>query len=127
MLRHQLHAHTGKSHFDRVILHGNDGWCETVSGKTSGSVALANQVFKISWQWLASGFSGSIIQVFKVGLVVGNLAWRNVEFGEFRLRRPFTLGCTQRLQTSFVNDVNGVNDYHVVCKLNDRLGTPCQM
>ena len=31
----------------------------------------------------------------------------------------------QRLQTSFVNDVNGVNDYSVVCKLNDRLGTPC--
>jgi len=22
-------------------------------------MALANQVFKISWQWLASGFSGS--------------------------------------------------------------------
>ena len=27
--------------------------------KASGSMALANQVFKISWQWLASGFSGS--------------------------------------------------------------------
>ena len=64
----------------------------TVSVKASGSVALANQVFKISWQWLASGFSGSIIQVFKMGLVVGNLAWRNVEFGKFRLRRPFYEG-----------------------------------
>ena len=66
----------------------------TVSVKASGSVALANQVFKISWQWLANGFSGSIIQVFKMGPVVGNLAWRNVEFGKFRLRRPFYEGAS---------------------------------
>ena len=39
--------------------------------------------------------------------------------------RYLCLSCTKRLQTSFVNDVNGVNDYCVVCKLNDRLGTPC--
>ena len=72
----------------------NIGSRGAVSVKASGSVALANQVFKISWQWLASGFSGSIIQVFKMGLVVGNLAWRNVERGKFRLRRPFYEGAS---------------------------------
>ena len=35
------------------------------------------------------------------------------------------LSCTQRLQTTFVNGVNGVNDYLVVRKLNGRLGTLC--
>ena len=35
--------------------------------KASGSVALANQDIQDSWQWLASGFSGSVIQEFKIG------------------------------------------------------------
>ena len=61
-------------------------------GKASGSQALAYSSFQDFEQWLAIGFSGSVIQVFKMGLVVGNLAWRNVEFGKFRLRRHFTRG-----------------------------------
>ena len=36
------------------------------------------------------------------------------------------LGCTERLQTTFANDPNDVNDYLVVCKRNDRLGAPCR-
>lgn len=42
--------------------------------KASGSVALANQDIQDSWQWLASGFSGSVIQEFKIG--PGGGVWR---------------------------------------------------
>ena len=38
-----------------------------MSVKASGSVALANQDIQDPWQWLASGFSGSVIQEFKIG------------------------------------------------------------
>eukprot|EP01043_Picozoa_sp_COSAG02_P104102 COSAG02_NODE_40097_length_409_cov_0.861290_1_plen_80_part_00 len=40
---------------------------DAVIVKASGSVALANQDIQDSWQWLASGFSGSVIQEFKIG------------------------------------------------------------
>ena len=55
--------------------------------------------------------------------------WRSVcdrRAGRWVATVPWDLGCTERLQTTFANDPNDVNDYLVVCKRNDRLGTPCR-
>ena len=50
-----------------------------------------------------------------MGLVVGNLAWRNVEFGKFRMRRHFTSGQAPSTPTRMLlawRNHNGVISWH---------------